>query len=381
MNIEEMEKTAFLEALKKELGDRYNKAMEDEYLEAQQAYAGRPAQIGIVQIANKYRYYYSGEGVFLNAIDAPVGRRGGEGFQAFFVTEDGILLGFVWGAGPCTLETGHKYNLVGRDMPGRAGIRLTNMEDLGEVDNLEEMLLNVAAKSIDELHIPPEVVDSAGRGYVPVAFVAKTLPFVRPEPQWDENEPPAPGRRPIGDQPFVQDGQVVCMVNATDGRSTVRLHIRKNKSGQSPVSILVTEGDLEKIAQSETEAPIKLGELLGNQGGIFVGNLFKETPVSQPDGTQVVYREIQLGYMYPYAKAAEEIDITKVLRRAPGMTAEAKIDNEILTTIAAYSDGIDRETLNMLEHEPDVIDASLERLVSQGKVVLEDGKYKATEQE
>jgi len=327
--LEEISNEEYLEELKKALGDKYSKSQEDSYLEMKDTYAAKPAGVAIrqiaeqyryawettavfinakdAQIAEQYRYAWETTAVFINAKDAPAGRRGGEGIVAYFIGDDGTpIMGYMYGISENPFEQFHKYSLSGREIPNRGSHRIITYNDEGEVDADKVVeLLKKASQNIDDLWLP----DNITAGGVPKIVVGKFVPFVAAEPEWPSAEEREPGQqvRPKGDQPMIQHvgGRLQAVFNGTMvgvGTGRVRYHVRASKTGKHPLEFFITEDDLKELQEEQdkgSDISIKLAQLVGNQGAVCIGSLYRVERVSQPDGTETVYRDIDLVYAIP----------------------------------------------------------------------------------
>jgi len=378
--VKDLKMAEFLAELKKTLGDKYNKADEERYKEYKDTFADKPAGVAIRQIAEQFRYLWETTGIFINAKEAPSGRRGGEGIQAFFVTEEGeSIIGFMYGTGVNPFEQFHKYSLKGREIPNRGTHRIINYNDEGEVDTDHVVeLLKKATVRIDDLFKPDNVV----AGGIPSVVVGKVIPFVNAEPQWPTAEEREPGQqvRPTGEQALVQfiGGKLQPVFNGTvydGGKGRVRIHVRAVKAGRPPLEWFFSDSDLQTLLEElekGSDISTQMAQLIGNQGAIIVGSLYRVERVSQPDGTEVVYRDMDVIYAIPDEEASA-IELPQPQQRSAraGSRASSKsIETDILIMMRSFEGKMKEEDLALMAYDEQAKQSALKSLIEQGKVAI-----------
>lgn len=380
----DLKKAEFLDALKTELGDKYSKTDEARYMELRDMYSDKAVGVAIRQIAEMFKYHWETSAIFINAKEAPAGRRGGEGIQAFFISTDGTpILGFMYGTATSPFELSHRYTLSGREIPNRGSVRIVNYNDEGEVPSDDVIkLLKQASERIDAMVLPEDI----SRGGVPKVVTAKFIPFVQAEPEWPTAEEREPGEqvRPKGDQPFVQyvGGKLQPSFNATmsdGGKGRVRCHIRPVKTGSNAVELFISQTDLESLqTQIEQGADVSasMAQLIGNQGAICVGSLYRVERSTMPDRTEIVYRDMDLVYAIPDEEAAK-IVIPQPQRAPRGgeitpTPAHRDIEGDIITMVRSFDGKMSEGDINLMPHEQSLKEAALAKLVKDGKLVKKE---------
>jgi len=381
--LKELKKAEFLAELRKILGDRYDKNLEPEYMELKELYEDKAAGMAIRQIAEQFRYKWETTAVYLNAKEAPPGRRGGEGIQAFFVTDEATPVNaFLYGPGTSPFTQFHRYTLSGREIPNRGSHSIVNYNDEGEVESDKVIaLLKQAAEKIDTLFKPDIVI-----GGVPKVVVGKIIPFVTPEPEWPSAEEREPGEqvRPKGNQPIVQyiAGQLQPAFNATmsdGGQGRVRFHIRPTKAAKPPMEWFISQADLQKLqeqqeAQADITAP--MAQLVGNQGAIMVGSLYRVERVTQPDRREVVYRDMDIFYVIPDEEASQIVLPAPERRgRGAGAAAPAKdVEGDIITMARGFDYRFTDSDLSLIACEDTEKKTALQSLIDKGRIKIETSK-------